>query len=339
MGVPIRRCDVPGKNRTVSRETGDGVPQLPCAGGAMHATCARPQKRGPAGETMKPNFALATGIPVLVIGTAAGTLAANAADTPCFTAYMSTLTAHTTNDDVISTCTSMIQSGNWSGNDLSLAYSIRGDAYVKKGDDQDAIADYEQEMKLSPDNSSDVLYRQGNDQDSAGNYDRAIIYYTEAIKVHPDYTEAFLGRGTAYDDKGDHDHAIADYSEAISLVPGDYFGYGARCYARAEGGTQLDAALADCNKSLQMKDSGKGRETRGLVYLRLGRYDDAIADYNASIAAAKLNSDPQPTYAFYGRGLAKLHKGDKAGGKADIAKANHINPKVAAFFVSLGLKP
>ncbi len=40
---------------------------------------------------------------------------------------------------------------------------------------------------------------------------------------------------------------------------------------------------------------------RGLVYLRLARYDKAIADYDAA-----LNLRPKSAWSVYGRGLARF---------------------------------
>jgi hypothetical protein len=54
--------------------------------------------------------------------------------------------------------------------------------------------------------------------------------------------------------------------------------------------------------------------TRGFVYLRLDRLDEAIADYDAAL---KLN--PKMAGPLYGRGIARQKKGDQAGGDADIA--------------------
>ena len=44
---------------------------------------------------------------------------------------------------------------------------------------------------------------------------------------------------------------------------------------------QLDQALADSNESLRLKGDPYTLDSRGLVYLKLGRFDPAIADYTA----------------------------------------------------------
>ena len=52
-----------------------------------------------------------------------------------------------------------------------------------------------------------------------GDNDRAIADFNEAIRLDPKSSLTFRNRGDAYTDKGDHDRALADYSEAIRLDP------------------------------------------------------------------------------------------------------------------------
>lgn len=49
--------------------------------------------------------------------------------------------------------------------------------------------------------------------------DRAIECFTEAIRLCPTLTDAYIARACAYEDKGDFDLAIADCAEAIRLNP------------------------------------------------------------------------------------------------------------------------
>ena len=91
---------------------------------------------------------------------------------------------------------------------------------------------------------------------------------------------------------------------------------------------QLDLALADCNEARRLQPHLTGHN-RAAVYLKLGRFDEAIADYDAI-----LKSMPRESIAIYGRGLAKLKKGDAAAGDADITAAKAINPNIAGAFAA-----
>ena len=74
-------------------------------------------------------------------------------------------------------------------------------------------------------------------------------------------------------------------------------------------------------------------DSRGLVYLKLGDYDRAIADYDGA-----LKIDPNYANSLYGRGIAKLKKGDNSGGNSDIESAKAIQPDIAEDFARYGVR-
>ena len=74
-------------------------------------------------------------------------------------------------------------------------------------------------------------------------------------------------------------------------------------------------------------------DSRGLVQLRLGAFDLAIADYSAAH-----QKDPKRAHWLYGLGIAKLRSGDKAGGEADMAAATAIQANIAEVYAAYGIK-
>ena len=52
-----------------------------------------------------------------------------------------------------------------------------------------------------------------------GDNDRAIADYNEALRLDPNYAAAYLGRGNAYYLKGDYARARADWEKALQLDP------------------------------------------------------------------------------------------------------------------------
>ena len=74
-------------------------------------------------------------------------------------------------------------------------------------------------------------------------------------------------------------------------------------------------------------------DSRGFTYLKLGRFEQAIADYDAALAR-----NPRDPGSLYGRGLARLRgQNDPEGGRADVAAAKALDPGVAAEFARYGL--
>ena len=97
----------------------------------------------------------------------------------------------------------------------------------------------------------------------------------------------------------------------------------------------LGAALADCDKGVALAPrSPANLDSRALVLLRLGRLDEAIAGYDLALKLA-----PRQAISLYGRGLAKLGKGQGMAGQADLAAARAMRPHVDDVFAEYGLKP
>jgi tetratricopeptide (TPR) repeat protein/predicted aspartyl protease len=107
-----------------------------------------------------------------------------------------------------------------------------------------------------------------------------------------------------------------------------------RCWNRALAGRQLDLALDDCNAGLRIAHSPQLLDSRGLVYLRSGKLDKAIADYNAAL---KIN--PRIAWSLYGRGVAEMRKGMTSQGEADMAAAAAIAPRLSETAKKIGLLP
>ena len=98
-----------------------------------------------------------------------------------------------------------------------------------------------------------------------------------------------------------------------------------RCWARL---------WRPCNKALQSETNDAGTyDSRGLTYLKMGQFDTAIDDYNSALLF-----EPKLASALYGRGLAKLKKGDNVGSDADISAAKTIQAKIGDDFKRFGVQ-
>jgi tetratricopeptide (TPR) repeat protein len=171
-------------------------------------------------------------------------------------------------------------------------YSLHAQIYAAMGDFDHAVAEFGRAMQSASGKfRGDVLYRRGAAYAAQGDYDRAIADEEEAIRSSRDADELSV-RGVAYRGKGDLPKAIKDLSDSLSL---------GRDTRRVE-------RLVE----------------RGHSYAAAGKYTEAIRDYGEA-----LKISPRTAGALYGRGMAKRKSGDEAGGTADIAAAQAVDPNVS----------
>ncbi len=76
-------------------------------------------------------------------------------------------------------------------------YYDRGNAYLGRGDDEQAIEDYSQAIALRP-TLFQAFNNRGNAYMNLGQYDKAIHDYTKALDLKSDLTEASDNREIAY---------------------------------------------------------------------------------------------------------------------------------------------
>ncbi|MEE3371478.1 MAG: tetratricopeptide repeat protein [Planctomycetota bacterium] len=115
----------------------------------------------------------------------------------------------------------------------------------------------------------------------------AITHFNQAIRIDPDYAEAYYNRGLAHRDQ--YDKAIADFTEAIRIDPGDVEAYYQRGYTYS---------------------------------LQFGQDDKAIADYTEAIRI-----DPGYVEAYYHRGVAHRESGNDEKAAVDFAKVDELGCK------------
>jgi tetratricopeptide (TPR) repeat protein len=143
---------------------------------------------------------------------------------------------------------------------------------------------------------------------------------------------------------GEYAGAVHQYDLWIEFHPDDVnlaYALASRCGSEAAANIDLDRALDDCNAALRLtRKSGMDQESaitisnRGMVYLRQGRLDDAMADFQSAL---KLRS--QFPLARYALGLVELRKGLTVQGQADLTAAQTQFPGVAKRLASMGFRP
>jgi tetratricopeptide (TPR) repeat protein len=86
-----------------------------------------------------------------------------------------------------------------------------------------------------------------------GDLDRAIDAFSDAVRISPDFSQAYLNRGLAYQQKGDLRRALSDLNRAISSDRNNASAY----YHRSEVQRALgnsERADADARRAQELTD-------------------------------------------------------------------------------------
>jgi tetratricopeptide (TPR) repeat protein len=219
-------------------------------------------------------------------------------------------------------CTALIQSGKSYGRNLAIAYTNRGSAYDDLRDEDRAIADHDQAIRIDP--KLDLAFNnRANAYGRKGEIERALADYDQAIRLNPKFVAALNNRGTTYrDDKRDYDRAIADYDVAIKLNPKFADAYNNRGIAFAAKGDHA-RAVADYTSAIRSDPKfALAYNNRGLQYRDQGDYAAAIADFDRALAIS-----PRYANAYRNRGNAYVNTGDYDRAVSDLTTALALNAK------------
>lgn len=133
---------------------------------------------------------------------------------------------------------------------LANAYHNRGKSYAEKGEQDKAIADFTEAIRLDP-NDARACYNRGNSYLKQGECDKAIADYTEVIRLDPKYALAYYNRALSHVEKNEHEEAIADFTEAIRLDPNEARTYYNRGVSHSQKG-EYDKTIADYGEAVRL---------------------------------------------------------------------------------------
>ena len=137
----------------------------------------------------------------------------------------------------------------------------------------------------------------------SGKHQDSEYSYTEAIRLKPDYADAYNNRGYEYNKQRKYKKAIEDFNEAIRLKPDHAVAFNNRGFAY-EKQKRYEEAIKDYTKTISIdSDNAVAFNNRGAVYLAQKNYEEAIKDQNKAIRLK-----PGYAAAFNNRGLVYLNK-------------------------------
>ncbi|MBU4372718.1 MAG: tetratricopeptide repeat protein [Proteobacteria bacterium] len=161
---------------------------------------------------------------------------------------------------------------------------------------------------------------------------KAIEYLSEAIRLKPDFMEAYNNRGTAYGKLGQYQRAIQDCDTAIRLNPDDAYAYYNRGIAYGKL-RQYQRAIQDYDTAIRLNpDYAMAYNNRGNAYDDLGQYQRAIQDYDTAIRLK-----PDAAEAYNNRGIAYGKLGQYQRAIQDCDTAIRLNPDYAKGYYNRGI--
>lgn len=145
---------------------------------------------------------------------------------------------------------------------------------------------------------ADQLLTQGKELAAANKTSEAIVKYTDATKIDPQYADIYFTRALAYHVLNQTDKAINDANTFIMLEPNNSLGY----------------------------------YNRGIFYLKKQSNAMARDDFSKSIAL-----NPNDARFFYNRGVANFNLADYVKAEADFSMALRLNTNYINAYVSRAL--
>ena len=184
--------------------------------------------------------------------------------------------------------------------DYSSVYNDIGNTLQSQKKYDESIRNYDIAIGLQMENLHFPHYNKGRAYNSKKDYPAAIIAYTKAIEINPNYLNSYHGRGLCYYKSGQYQLALQDYTKAIDAgINNAHLTY----YNRAvlyDAQKEFNQAIEDFTKALEIKpDYLDAYHGRGLSYYSSKQYQNALQDYTKGIDGGI--SDSYLTY--YNRGL------------------------------------
>lgn len=207
--------------------------------------------------------------------------------------------------------------GSW------MAHVNLGNALRQEGKPDDAIAQYEEALRLDP-KEAEAHHNIGLTLMQKGKVDDAIAQYRQALQFDPKLLSAYVNLGDALLQKGKADDAMAQYIAALKIKPDDamtHYNLGTVLFQQGK----LDEAIAHFEQAVKIQpDYSDAQDNLGIVLAEKGRLDEAIAHFQEA-----LRINPRNAEAHNNLGHAMLQKRQAGAALASFQQAVQLKPDYA----------
>lgn len=180
--------------------------------------------------------------------------------------------------------------------DSWLAHNNLGNAFIKKGEIDGAIAEFEKALQVNA-NYAKSHNNLGYSLLQKGRVDDAIEEYEKAVKIDPDFADAYGNIGVALAQKGQIDEAIVEYQKALSVNPSFVEVMSNLGLALAKK-NRWDEAIVQWQKAVEINpDYAQGHTNLGVAFMQKGLVNEATAQFQEAVRLDPTDPNAQSNLA------------------------------------------
>jgi tetratricopeptide (TPR) repeat protein len=200
----------------------------------------------------------------------------------------------------------------------------RGNARLASRQIEEAIADYDEALRLDP-KMIEALVSRANARAEMRQFEKALVDLHQALGLDPHSVDALFLRGTLLAERGQFEKAAADLSECLGHCPGYAGAYRNRAGLWLET-HDFERAFADADQATELDPRNSSAfSARGAALLGAGKVEEALVDLDES-----LNLDPNNRHAHIMRGHARCHKKEFQQSLVDLTAALKLHQDAPA---------
>jgi tetratricopeptide (TPR) repeat protein len=210
---------------------------------------------------------------------------------------------------------------------VAVAYNNRGKYYREHQQYDKALADYDNLLRIVPDDFNGFNSR-GRLWFDLGKFDKALPDFNRSIELNPQFAKAYSNRGAIYGMKNEYRLAADDLTKALELNPAEYVAFSNRALVYLSL-NQYQEAAADCDAYLRFKpDEASMWDLAALCYMNMKKYDTALV-----YADKAIELDLSVGAYYSNRCYIHFFRGDKGKARSDAEKATRYGMKMDPAFV------
>jgi len=210
------------------------------------------------------------------------------------------------------------------------AYNALGNFLLEQGKAENAIVYYSKALQIEP-NYAQASYNMGLSLDKLGRFQEAIQYYLNTIEISPHFIKAYNNLGNAKFRQGEIEDAEAYYLKALEINPkfaDAHFNLGNILNQNGK----IDEAISHYLQAIQINPYFvQPYVNLGIVLANQGKVDKAITYFSKAIQI-----DPNFPDAYYNLGISLLQKNKLDEAITQFAKVIEITPNDADAHYNLG---